>query len=98
MNWNVWPAGRRIMPSKEERAHRTALERLVNDTKYNGLRVDAEAALAARAMERAVDVDHYRRSLAGDDPVLNQVLASIELAFCSKAERIIRNFGSEFPL
>lgn len=87
----------RIIASREERAHRAALDKLVNETKLGGLRIDAEAALAARAMERATDVDHYRRSLAAEDPVLNQVLASIELTFCAKAERIIRTFGSEFP-
>jgi hypothetical protein len=86
----------RLVPSREDRAHKTAVAKLVNETNLGGLRIDAEAALTARAMERATDVDHYRRSLAGDDPVLNQVLASLELAFCAKAERIIRTFGSDF--
>ncbi|GAC50991.1 hypothetical protein [Gordonia aichiensis] len=87
-----------LVPSRAERAHRKAVERLTQDTRYAGLRVDAEAALTGRIMERAVDIDGYRKQLANGDPVLDAVLTRIEIGFVDKAERIQRKFGSEFPL
>lgn len=88
----------RILPSKDERTHTRAVERVVRETKLNGLKVDAEAALTGRIMERAVDLDGYRKSLANGDPVLDAVLTRIEIGFIDKAGRIQRQFGSEFPL
>jgi hypothetical protein len=87
-----------LVPSRQERLHQRALERVVLDTKLTATKVDAEAALTGRIMERVVDVDGYRRALAGDDETLNSVLTRIELGFIAKAERIQRNFGSEFGL
>lgn len=49
-------------------------------------------------MERAVDLDSYRKQLANGDPVLDAVLTRIEVTFVDKAGRIQRQFGSEFPL
>ncbi|MBZ5736072.1 hypothetical protein K8Z61_16375 [Nocardioides sp. TRM66260-LWL] len=88
----------RLVPSKDERAHKKAVERVVSETKLAGLQVDAEAALTGRIMERAVDLDQYRRQLANGDPVLDAVLTRIEIGYVDKAVRIQRQFGSEFPL
>lgn len=90
--------GGAMLPSKDERRHRASVERLVRETKLAGLQVDAEAALTGRIMERTVDLDAYRRSLANGDPVLDAVLTRIEIGFVDKAGRIQRQFGSEFPL
>lgn len=89
--------GRGLVSSRDERTHKKAIERLVNETKFAGMQVDAEAALTGRIMERAVDLDGYRRSLANGDPVLDAVLTRIEVGFVDKAQRLQRNFGSEFP-
>ena len=94
-----WAAGTSsIVPSKVERQHNRAVANLVRETKFAGLKVDAEAALTGRIMERAVDIDQYRKSLAGNDETLNMVLTRIELGFVEKAQRVQKNFGSEFPL
>lgn len=87
-----------LIPSKEERTHNKAVANLVRETKFAGLKVDAEAALTGRIMERTVDLDSYRRQLANGDPVLDAVLTRIEVGFVDKAGRIQRQFGSEFPL
>lgn len=87
-----------LLPSKDERTHKKAVEQLVHETRFAGLKVDAEAALTGRIMERAVDVDGYRRALANGDPTLDAVLTRIEIGFVDKAVRIQRSFGSEFPL
>lgn len=84
--------------SKAERQHRGEVAQVVRDTKLAGLKVDAEAALTGRIMERAVDVDTYRKQLAGSDPVLDAVLTRIEVNFVEKAARIQKSMGSEFPL
>ena len=86
-----------IVPSREERQHKKAINNLVRETQFAGLKVDAEAALTGRIMERAVDIDQYRKSLAGNDETLNMVLTRIELGFVDKAQRLQRSFGSEFP-
>lgn len=87
-----------IIPSREERAHRRELDHVVRETKLAGLKVDAEAAVTGRIMERAVDLDNYRKSLANGDPILDAVLTRIEVGFVDKAQRIQKNLGSEFPL
>lgn len=88
---------RGLISSRDERTHKKAVDRLANETKFAGLKVDAEAALTGRIMERAVDLDSYRKSLANGDPVLDAVLARIEIGFVDKAQRVQRSFGSEFP-
>lgn len=94
-----WADGRSsIVPSRDERQHQKAVSKLVRDTRLTGLRVDAEAALTGKIMERAVDIDNYRKQLANGDPVLDAVLTRIEVGFVAKVERIQHNFGSEFPL
>lgn len=87
-----------IIPSKEDRQYSKAVAALMNQTGLAGLRIDAEAFLTGRIMERAVDLDGYRKQLANGDPVLDAVLTRIELGFVDKAERVHRQFGSEFPL
>lgn len=91
-------AGSGPVPRKQAREHQLAVERLALGTKLTATEVDAEAALTGRIMERVVDIDSYRRALAAGDETLNAVLTRIELGFIAKAERIQRNFGSEFGL
>lgn len=86
-----------IIPSRDERAYKKAVEQTVYETKLAGLQVDAEAALAGRIMERAVDLDGYRKHLANGDPVLDAVLTRIEVNFVDKSGRIQRQLGSAFP-
>ena len=86
------------LPAREQRQHEGALARVVADTQLTATKVDAEAALTGRIMERVVDIDGYRRALAGNDESLNAVLTRIEMGFIAKAERVQRNFGSEFGL
>lgn len=86
------------LPAREEREHSNAMARVAADTRLTAFRMDAEAALTGRIMERVVDIDEYRRALAGNDESLNAVLTRIELGFIAKAERIQRGFGSGFGL
>ena len=80
----------RLVPSRSQRQHKKAVERVVQETQLGGLKIDAEAALTG--------LDSYRRQLANGDPVLDAVLTRIEIGFVDKACRIQRNFGIEFPL
>lgn len=87
-----------LIPSREERAHGKAVQRVVRETQLQGLKVDADAALAGRIMERAVDLDNHRKALANGDPILDAILSRIELSFVDQAQRLQRNLGSEFGL
>ncbi|MCX6398313.1 MAG: hypothetical protein NTX33_00075 [Propionibacteriales bacterium] len=84
--------------SRGERALDLAVGEIRAETKLAAVKVDASAALAGRIMERVVDIDEYRRALAGNDETLNAALTRIELGFIAKAERIQRGMGSEFGL
>ena len=46
---------------------------------------EGDAHLTKYSMEKAVEVDAYRRQLAGDDETLNRLLAPLELAFIERA-------------
>lgn len=95
------PIGRmahRRAVSHGERALDLAVGDIRSETKIAAVKVDASAALAGRIMERVVDIDEYRRALAGNDETLNAALTRIELGFIAKAERIQRGMGSEFGL
>lgn len=85
--------GKSLTPSHETKTYGRAAERVRNEAQLAGLEQDAIAALTAKAMERAQDLDSYRRQLADGDEVLNQVLARIELAGITKLERRLRGFG-----
>lgn len=91
-------AGSRLIRSRLERNQKRAVDKLVQETKLTGLQIDAEAVLARRIMKRVVELDGYREELADGDPVLDAVLAHVEVGFADKASRIQRQFGSEFPL
>ena len=68
------------------------------ETRLAAVKTDAEAALTGRIMERVVDIDGYRRALAGNDETLNAILTRIEMGFIAKAERIQRGFNTGFDL
>jgi hypothetical protein len=85
-----------IIPSRDERAHTTAVRKIVYDARESKVKIDAAAAVTVHLMERAVDLDNHRRNLAGDDPTLNAVLTRIELGFVAKGEQYQRDFGSRF--
>jgi hypothetical protein len=71
-------------------------KQLIEDTKLAALKIDAIAALAARTMDRVVDIDQYRRDKANGDETLNAVLTRIEMTFITKVEGELRGFGSVF--
>ena len=86
------------LPAREQKQHNSAVARVVADTKLTAVKVDAEAALTGRMMERVVDLDDYRRALAGNDETKNAILTRLEMSFINRVERIQRSFGSEFGL
>lgn len=86
------------LPAREQRQHNSAVARVVAETKLTAVKVDAEAAVTGRIMERVVDIDGYRRTLAGNDETLNAILTRVEMGFIAKAERIQRGMGQEFGL
>lgn len=94
--WGRRPAA--LVPSREERAHQKAMQGIVHEAQESAMKVDAEAAVTARIMERAADLDAHRLALAKNNPTLDAVLTRIEVNFAIKAEQHQRNFGSRFGL
>lgn len=91
--WASQAGSKGLIPSAEFRTYGKAAERVRYEAQLARLEQDAVAALAAKGMERAKDLDDYRRRLADGDEVLNQVLAQIELTAINKIERRLRGFG-----
>lgn len=90
--WN--PTGSRgLVPSGEARTYGRAVDRVRSEAQLAKLELDANAALAAKSMERAKDLDDYRKQLADGDPVLDQVLAQLELTAVQKMQHRLRDFG-----
>lgn len=90
--WN--PTGSKgLVPSGEARTYGRAMDRVRSEAQLAKLELDANAALAAKSMERAKDLDDYRKQLADGDPVLDQVLAQLELTAVQKMQHRLRDFG-----
>lgn len=60
--------------------------------------IRATVALTDYAMEGAVDIDDTRRTLAGNDPVRNAILADLEQTGIYAIKKILRNMNDEFRL
>lgn len=86
---------RSLSHRRTDRAVDKATTSIAATTRVNGVKLDAMAALTARAMERTVDVDDYRRALAGVNEELNGALVRIEMAYLTSAERILRRAADE---
>lgn len=90
-----WSPGRaqglsRLSPQSRDVERRATS--IINDARLDGLRIDAGAAVAAKGMERVVDLDNYRHALAGGDEFLNAQLGRIEMAFIASVGQVQRGF------
>lgn len=63
---------------------------ITNKARLDAHEVNARAAVAYTSMDRVADVDGVRRSIAGNDELLNSALIPIEMAFISFAQRKAR--------
>ncbi|WP_160665211.1 hypothetical protein [Pseudarthrobacter sp. ATCC 49987] len=52
--------------------------------KYRAFVTEGDAHLTKHCMDRAIEVDSYRRELAGDDETLNHLLAPLQMAFIER--------------
>lgn len=83
-----------LLPSRELRQMQASLRQEVADGVVKKARIQIATDVAMDAMESALTVDAHRRSLAGDDPVLNGLLAQLETTHVQHLSRIQR--GSVF--
>jgi enamine deaminase RidA (YjgF/YER057c/UK114 family) len=64
---------------KDEKQLAAAAQPIVDEARLAALRIDGSMAVAGHAMDAVVKLDTLRRDLAGGDPVLNQLMADLEL-------------------
>ena len=83
-----------LVLSKEGRQLQGALRREAADGIVKKARIAIASDIAMDAMDSVKEVDAYRRSLAGDDPTLNTLLAEVEMNHVNQVGRIQR--GSAF--
>lgn len=87
------PRGKGLASSAESKTYDRAMDRIRNEAQLSKLENEAVAALAAKSMDLAMDLDDYRRHLADGDPVRDQILAEFELMAVRKMQSNIRGFG-----
>lgn len=87
-----------LMSSREEREGKRAAVAIVTEAKLAALQVDVESAVTERVMDRATALDQHRKALAGDDPLLNELLKRIEFQFVLKGQAHVRNLNDGFRL
>jgi hypothetical protein len=63
-----------------------------------GFMADGAMALAGHIMEGVVDLDAQRRMLAGNDPILNTLLADIEQTALFSVKKIQTGLYSQWKL
>jgi hypothetical protein len=80
--------------SKEGRQLQAALRSEAAAGIIQKARIAIATDVAKDAMDGVVDVDAYRRNLAGGDQQLNMLLGEVELAYIHQIQRIQR--GSAF--
>lgn len=86
------------VPSRRDRDVAKRAKKVRDDTLVTAYEIEAITALAGHAMEEVVDLDNTRRTLAGNDPVLNTMLARIEQTALSQVERTQRGLTNGFGL
>jgi hypothetical protein len=94
--WGLRPST--LVTTREERTHRRNEAVIIYETQETGLRVDAEAAVTSKIMDRVAELDAHRVALAGNNATLDAVLMRVEVGFALKAEQLQRNLGSRFGL
>lgn len=65
-------------PVRSERAVTGKARKLHDEVRLSAFKADGALALAGHIMDGVLQLDQHRRELAGDDPVINGLLASIE--------------------
>ena len=81
----------RLLTGEEDDSKKKATELELATAEYRDVlqfrayATEGDAHFTKYAMEKAVEVDSYRRQLAGDDETLNRLLAPLELAFIERA-------------
>lgn len=76
------------VPSRVDREVARQAREVYNEVRIAGVEVDGAMALADHIMERAVELDGRRRSLAEDDPAINMMLTEIEVTAIRQAKHI----------
>ena len=83
-----------VVQSREGRQLQRRLRQEAADGIVQKARIAIATDVAMDAMDSVADVDNYRRNLAGGDPQLNSLLATVEMAHLRTVTRIQR--GSAF--
>jgi hypothetical protein len=71
---------------------------IYDETRLAGFKADGVMALAGHIMEGVADLDRHRLAIAGNDPLLNQALAEIEITAIQQARSIQMNLHSGWRL
>ncbi len=88
-------AGRRSI-TKAGREQGRRLDEVRDEVEIAEFQIAGAQALAARIMERAVELDDHRKEVAGADTMLNVLCAGVEETFINQAQRIQRSLFQPF--
>lgn len=91
-------SGDDLPSNRKERELAKQAQPLYDEVRLAALKVEGSMALAAHAMAKAAELDQVRRRIAGNDEVLNQVLAEFELEAVRQAKNIQAGLYSRWGL
>lgn len=80
-----------VVPRKADKAVAAAAKKVYDETRLAGLKADGAMALAGHIMDGYVMLDQKRQALTDGDPVLNAMLAEIQVAAVRKVKSIQSN-------
>jgi hypothetical protein len=87
-----------IRPIKESRELQQQKQRLMDEARLDGVKIDGVAALANHIFERAVDLNEARISLAGGDPITHALLGDIQANAMRQMKKIQNSLYDEWSL
>lgn len=76
------------IPARRDREAAARAKVVYDDVRTAGLKVEGAVALGGHIMREIVQLDDTRRDLQGSDPVLNAILADIEMSTVRQVKKV----------
>lgn len=92
-----YSTGRLSVPRRDREVAQAA-KRIHDEVRLKSLEADGAIALAGHLMEGLVELDKYRRQLAGDDPITNQMLGAVQMMAVQQATSIQRGLFNQWGI
>ena len=77
-----------VRPAREDKAVAKQSKAVYDETRVAAFKAEASFALAGHIMQKLAELDGIRVAIAGNDPIMNDLLIGIETQAIQKAKAI----------